>query len=95
MLTKAPCSASEDYWLPPLHRLMDCGTFHNLLLLMHKDFEYLLSAVMRQTTLPTFILGCIFLAQAKLFMLVLFPVAKARNRKELFHLIAPCLTGLF
>lgn len=26
MLTKAPCSAAEDYWLPPLHRLMDCGT---------------------------------------------------------------------
>lgn len=26
MLTKAPRSAIEDYWLPPLHWLMDCGT---------------------------------------------------------------------
>lgn len=45
MLTKAPRSAIEDYWLPPLHWLMDLVPL--LILLMHKGFEYLLSAVMR------------------------------------------------
>lgn len=65
-----------------------------LVLLMHKDFECLRPTVMRHTALPALFLGCIFLAQTKLFMPVLFPMAKARNRKESFHLIDPYLTGL-